>query len=57
MPGNGTRKDSCQTLPMWAEFDELVHNFFYSKKLSDLIKKILIIKPIDKVGEWVYDLL
>lgn len=32
------RKDSCQTLPMWAEFDELVHNFFYSKKLSDLIK-------------------
>ena len=21
------------------EFDELVHNFFYSKKLSDLIKK------------------
>jgi Rrf2 family protein len=33
------RKDGCQTLPMWAEFDELVHNFFYSKKLSDLIKK------------------
>jgi len=33
------RKDGCHTLPMWAEFDELVHNFFYSKKLSDLIKK------------------
>ena len=33
------RKDGCQTLPMWAEYDELVHNFFYSKKLSDLIKK------------------
>ena len=33
------RKDGCQTLPMWAEFDELVHNFFYNKKLSDLIKK------------------
>ena len=33
------RKDGCQTLPMWAEYDELVHNFFYSKKLSDQIKK------------------
>ncbi len=33
------RKDGCHTLPMWAEFDELVHNFFYSKKLTDLIKK------------------
>jgi Rrf2 family protein len=32
------RRKGCQTLPMWEEFDELVHNFFYSKKLSDLIK-------------------
>ena len=32
------RRNGCQTLPMWEEFDELVHNFFYSKKLSDLIK-------------------
>ena len=31
------RKDVCQTLPMWSEFDRMVHDFFYSKKLSDLI--------------------
>ncbi|MBR3036588.1 MAG: Rrf2 family transcriptional regulator [Lachnospiraceae bacterium] len=31
------RKDICQTLPMWSEFDQMVHDFFYSKKLSDLI--------------------
>ena len=33
------RKDGCQTLPMWEEFDKLVHDFFDNKKLSDLIKK------------------
>mgnify|MGYP002626971364 CR=1 FL=1 len=32
------RKKSCETLPMWTEFDELVHNFFYSKALKDLIR-------------------
>ncbi|MBR2294741.1 MAG: Rrf2 family transcriptional regulator [Clostridiales bacterium] len=32
------RKKSCETLPMWTEFDELVHNFFYSKTLKDLIR-------------------
>ena len=32
------RKDGCHTLPMWEEFDKLVHDFFYGKKLSDLIK-------------------
>ena len=31
------RKSSCQTLPMWKEYDNLVHNFFYDKSLSDLI--------------------
>ena len=31
------RKDACQTLPLWTEYDNLVHDFFYSKKLSDLI--------------------
>ena len=31
------RKGACQTLPLWAEYDKLVHDFFYSKKLSDLI--------------------
>ena len=31
------RKASCQTLPMWEEYDKMVHDFFYSKKLSDLV--------------------
>ena len=33
------RASRCGTLPMWSEFDKMVHDFFYSKKLSDLIKK------------------
>ena len=32
------RKSMCQTLPMWEEFDTMVHDYFYSKKLSDLTK-------------------
>ena len=32
------RADSCQTLPMWSEFDKLTHDYFYSKKLTDLLK-------------------
>ena len=32
------RKEGCQTLPMWSEYDKMVHNFFYGKKLSDLVK-------------------
>ena len=31
------RKDKCQTLPMWEEYDHMVHDFFYEKKLSDLL--------------------
>lgn len=31
------RAAACQTLPMWEEFDKLVHDFFYGKKLSDLL--------------------
>ena len=31
------RSEACITLPMWEEFDNLVHDFFYGKKLSDLI--------------------
>ncbi len=31
------RADYCQTLPMWREFYTLVHDFFYNKKLSDLL--------------------
>ena len=31
------KKTKCPTLPMWEEFDNMVHDFFYSKNLSDLI--------------------
>ena len=31
------RSKKCQTLPMWTEFDTMVHDFFYGKKLSDLL--------------------
>lgn len=33
------RKTKCKTLPMWTEFDKIVRDFFYGKKLSDLIDK------------------
>ena len=33
------RKGTCQTLPMWTEFDNLVHDYFFSKKLSDLVEE------------------
>ena len=31
------RKSACRTLPMWTEYDQMVHDVFYSKKLSDLM--------------------
>lgn len=31
------RADYCQTLPMWKEYYEMVHDFFYGKSLSDLL--------------------
>jgi Rrf2 family protein len=31
------RAAQCQTLPLWAEFDRLTHDFFFGKKLSDLL--------------------
>ncbi|MBQ6402201.1 MAG: Rrf2 family transcriptional regulator [Firmicutes bacterium] len=31
------RADTCSTLPMWEEYYEMIHSFFYGKKLSDLI--------------------
>lgn len=31
------RREICETLPMWTEYDQMVHDFFYSKKLSELI--------------------
>ena len=33
-----SRKGVCQTLPLWTEYDKMVHDFFYSKKLSDLVR-------------------
>ena len=33
------RASECETLPLWAEYDRLTHDFFYSRYLSDLIKK------------------
>ncbi len=33
------RAASCETLPLWAEYDKLTHDFFYSKYLSDFISK------------------
>lgn len=31
------RSDNCLTLPMWKEYYEMIHHFFYGKKLSDLL--------------------
>ncbi|MBR2526939.1 MAG: Rrf2 family transcriptional regulator [Blautia sp.] len=33
------RAEECETLPLWAEYDKLTHDFFYSRHISDLIKK------------------
>ena len=32
-----SRVGFCQTLPLWKEYDELIHNFFYSKHLTDIL--------------------
>ena len=32
------RAEDCQTLPMWSEYDAMTKDFFYSNKLSSLIK-------------------
>lgn len=31
------RAGKCKTLPLWKEFDQMVHDFFYSKHLTDLL--------------------
>ena len=33
------RAAACETLPLWAEYNKLTHDFFYGKKLVDLVKK------------------
>ena len=32
------RKDTCRTLPMWTEYAKLTHDFFFSRRLSDLLE-------------------
>lgn len=31
------REPICKTLPMWIEFGQIVHDYFYGKSLSDLL--------------------
>lgn len=31
------RAPECRTLPMWREFDKMVHDYFYGKALADLM--------------------
>jgi Rrf2 family protein len=33
------RAAECQTLPLWEGYDQLTHEYFYSKRLTDLMKK------------------
>ena len=33
------RAMTCETLPMWLEFDKMTHDFFYGKRLSDLVRR------------------
>ena len=33
------RASACETLPLWEEYDRLTHDFFYGKRLSDLMRK------------------
>ena len=32
-----SRKPDCKTLPLWEEYSDMIRDFFYSKKLSDLL--------------------
>lgn len=32
------RAGTCETLPMWSEYNKMVHDFFFSKKLTELVK-------------------
>lgn len=31
------KASSCKSLPLWAEYARITHDFFYSKKLSNLL--------------------
>lgn len=32
------RAPVCKTLPLWKEYYDMIHTFFYSKKLTDLLR-------------------
>ena len=32
------RSDICKTLPMWSEFNNITHDYFFGKRLSDLVQ-------------------
>ncbi|MBR7070640.1 MAG: Rrf2 family transcriptional regulator [Clostridia bacterium] len=32
------RASVCETLPLWMEYDQMTHDFFYGKHLNDFIK-------------------
>ena len=32
------RAAACETLPLWTEFDRITHDYFYGKRLSDLMR-------------------
>ena len=32
------RAETCHTLPLWSEFDRMVHDFFFSRSLDSLLK-------------------
>ena len=36
-PYECARRPFCKTLPMWKEFDSMVHDFFYGRTLQDLV--------------------
>ena len=33
------RKSACSTLPMWTQFDNMVHDFFYGISLADILEE------------------
>ncbi len=33
------RRNECETLPMWIEYDEMIRKFFEGKTLADLMRK------------------
>lgn len=31
------REETCKTLPMWKDFNAMIHDYFYGKTLADLV--------------------